>query len=112
MSNFHALHVDAVNAGTSRQPLMHECPQALRRAIGTGSAKMSDIPTATAAGMLHAWAMLQGFVSLEAYGNLAWIDQAARDDLFVNHVRIIAGTIGLPAPKAGWTPKRGRRQGG
>jgi AcrR family transcriptional regulator len=109
MSNFHSLHADAAATGSLRDPLLCDCTPALRRELSSPGHKMSDVPPAVAAGMLHAWAMLQGFVSLEAYGNLAWIDQAARDDLFVNHVRLIAGAIGLPAPADGWTRKARRR---
>jgi hypothetical protein len=92
-----------------KAPLMCECSGVLTRELGSPMHKMSDVPPATAAGMLHAWAMLQGFVSLEAYGNLAWIAKPARDDLFVNHIRLMAGAIGLPEPRAGWNPKATRK---
>ena len=52
--------------------------------------------------LMHAWAALHGFVSLEAYGHLVFHTQPARDDLFVGLVRSLADLVGLPAPAAGW----------
>jgi hypothetical protein len=46
--------------------------------------------------MLHSWASLHGFTSLEAHGHLNWMSQEARDALFVSYVRLTAITAGLP----------------
>jgi hypothetical protein len=48
--------------------------------------------------MLHSWASLHGFTSLEAHGHLSWMSQEARDALFVSYVRLTAITAGLPVP--------------
>jgi hypothetical protein len=48
--------------------------------------------------MLHAWASLHGFVSLEAYGHFDWMTDIDRDALFRSHVRVIAMAAGIPAP--------------
>jgi hypothetical protein len=49
--------------------------------------------------MLQTWAMLHGFVSLEAYGHLDWLDGDARDALFLSQVRLAAQASGLPVPR-------------
>jgi AcrR family transcriptional regulator len=46
--------------------------------------------------MLHAWASLHGFTSLEANGHFAWMDQEARDALFLGQLRLAAEAAGLP----------------
>jgi hypothetical protein len=48
--------------------------------------------------MLQAWASLHGITSLESYGQLDWVEPAARDALFVSQARLIALTSGLPVP--------------
>jgi len=50
--------------------------------------------------MLHAWASLHGFTSLEAYGHFDWLTDVDRDALFRSHVRMIAVASGIPAPPA------------
>ena len=46
--------------------------------------------------MLHAWASLHGFLSLEASGHLDWMTPEARDDLFDSQVLLAAQAAGLP----------------
>jgi hypothetical protein len=48
--------------------------------------------------MLHCWASLHGFTSLEAHGHLSWLPEEARHALFVSYVQLAAITAGLPAP--------------
>ena len=48
--------------------------------------------------MLHAWATLHGFTSLEAYGHFDWLEPEARDALFRSQVRLAAEAAGLPVP--------------
>jgi AcrR family transcriptional regulator len=60
------------------------------------------LPPEVVQSLLHAWAALHGFVSLEAYGHLVFHSQPARDALFVGLVRSVSDSVGLPAPAAGW----------
>jgi len=48
--------------------------------------------------MMQTWAMLHGFVSLEAYGHFDWLEPDARDELFRSHIRLAAKAAGLPVP--------------
>ncbi|MDQ7906233.1 TetR/AcrR family transcriptional regulator [Phytohabitans sp. ZYX-F-186] len=48
--------------------------------------------------MMHAWAALHGFTSLEANGHFAWMDPEARDALFLGQLRLAAEAAGLPVP--------------
>jgi AcrR family transcriptional regulator len=48
--------------------------------------------------MLHFWASLHGFVSLDAYGHLDWLGPEAREALFVSTMQQAARSAGLPEP--------------
>lgn len=48
--------------------------------------------------MLHCWAMLHGFVALEAYGHFEWLGEKVRDGLFVDHVLLAARAAGIAVP--------------
>lgn len=61
-----------------------------------------SLPPATMQALMHLWAVLQGFVTLEAFTHLMMLDDAGRDALFVSNVRLAAEAAGLPAPRAGW----------
>jgi hypothetical protein len=63
-----------------------------------------DLPPETVQALLHAWAALHGFVSLEAFGHLTMHREPARSALFIALVRTISETIGLPVPRSGWPP--------
>ena len=58
------------------------------------------VPPESFQAMLHAWASLHGFTSLEAYGHFDWMTDVDRDALFRSHVRVIAMAAGIPAPPA------------
>ena len=62
-----------------------------------------DVEPDLSAGMfqaiVHCWASLHGFTSLEAYGHLDWLPEDVRHVLFVANMRHVADAAGLPAPK-------------
>ncbi len=58
----------------------------------------ASIPPESFQAMLQTWAMLHGFVSLEAYGHFDWLEPEARDALFRSHIRLAAKAAGLPVP--------------
>jgi len=65
-----------------------------------------DLPAiapATHQAMLHSWAAMHGFVSLEAYGHLEWFSDQAREDLFTALLALAAVSMGLPKALAGVT---------
>lgn len=48
--------------------------------------------------MLLAWSALHGVVCLEAYGQFEWLDDQARDELFLSQVRLATLAMGIPQP--------------
>jgi hypothetical protein len=78
--------------------MKHEGPGA--RASGASAiehgAHTPDIPPESFQAMLHAWASLHGFTSLEAYGHLDWMGAGAVEDLFLGQVRLAARAAGIP----------------
>jgi AcrR family transcriptional regulator len=97
MAQLSELFVQALAAGRLEPPRIREVHPSI---VACAELKSHDLPIAIPAdtfqAMLQAWASLHGFVTLEAYGHLAWIDDAGRDSLFVNHARLIAENAGLP----------------
>lgn len=70
-------------------------------APGTGTAEPA-LPPATWQAMLHGFAGLHGVVSLEVFGCLVMDGDAAQEALFLGMVRLMAESMGLPAPHCGW----------
>jgi AcrR family transcriptional regulator len=99
MSQLSALFVQALAAGRLGPPALREVHPVI---AACAEAKSHDLPVAIPAdtfqAMLQAWASLHGFVTLEAYGHFAWIDEAGRDALFAGHARLAARNAGLPVP--------------
>jgi AcrR family transcriptional regulator len=100
MAQLSAVFVDAMQRGQLRRPQVRDVHPTIEDCalIKTGELAVS-IPPETFQAMLHAWASLHGFVSLEAYGHFEWMPLEARDALFLGHVRLIAEAAGLPAPR-------------
>lgn len=97
MSQLSALFVDAAARGKLRRPLIRDVDESLLTCADDKHPELNGVlsPESFQA-MLHAWAALHGFTSLEAYGHLDWLTEAARDALFVTQVQLIAKTAGLP----------------
>ncbi len=98
--------VAAIQRGELREPLVREvgttmCALAASKAAEAGV----EIPEATYQAMLHTWITLHGFTCLEAYGQLHWMDPAARDELFAAQIRATAISGGLPIPGAVPAPR-------
>ncbi|RKS69328.1 AcrR family transcriptional regulator [Motilibacter peucedani] len=60
-------------------------------------AKSASLPPQAMQAMLHSWAGIHGFVTLEAFGHLHWLPAEASDDLYEGLIRGMATYIGLPA---------------
>jgi AcrR family transcriptional regulator len=56
------------------------------------------VPAENFQAMLHCWAMLHGFTTLEAYGHFNWLPETARDGLFAGYVSLSARAAGIPVP--------------
>ena len=101
MSQLANLFVSAATRGMLRPPLIREVSGAVADCQKVKHDELLGVlePESFQA-MLQTWAMLHGFVSLEAYGHFDWIEPEARDALFLSHVRLAAQAAGLPVPPA------------
>lgn len=97
MAQLSGLFVSALEHGKLHKPLLREVDDVIEVcALGKNEDLGCEIPAANFQAMLHAWASLHGFTSLEAYGHLDWMEPEARDALFVAQVRLAAKVSGLP----------------
>lgn len=100
MDALRSLTRDADAAGTrGTLPLTH-LPADLESALCNPELHGADSPTELA--MVHCWASLHGFITLEVNGNLDWHGPEVRDPMFLGLVRLLIGLLGLPEPVAGW----------
>jgi AcrR family transcriptional regulator len=99
MSQLSELFVLAAVRGRLRDPLIGAVDPALLHCANEKHGELNGVLSpASFQAMLHAWASLHGFTSLEAYGHLDWMGVDARDALFATQVALIAITSGLPVP--------------
>lgn len=95
-----AIFTAALRQGRLSQPLIRAVHPALELcAIDKNESMDIDIPPESFQAMLHAWAALHGFTSLEAYGHFQWMEPAARDALFTGQMQLAARAAGLPEPQ-------------
>lgn len=106
LGNFMALYHAARAIGYDAEPQVPTVSAAVATEFGDPVHQMDDMPPQVAAGMIHCWSLLQGFISLEAFCNLSWFGDKARDDLFVQQLQVMASMIALPPPKSGWDSAR------
>jgi AcrR family transcriptional regulator len=101
MSQLASIFVVAVRTGQLGAPLVTEVSPAVTECQRAKHDELVGIiePESFQA-MLHTWAMLHGFVSLESYGHFDWLEPDARDELFRSQVRLAAKAAGLPVPVA------------
>jgi AcrR family transcriptional regulator len=99
MAQLADLFVGAAQARKLRKPLVREVSVAVAGCAHEKHPELDGIvPPENFQAMLQAWASLHGFTSLEAYGHLDWMDEAAREALFLGQVRLAGRAAGLPAP--------------
>lgn len=101
MGQLSDMFVAAAHTGKLRRPLIREVPDAVVTCERVKHDELLGVvPPESFQAMLTVWAMLHGFVSLEAHGHFDWMDPAARDGLFRSHIRLAARAAGLPVPAA------------
>jgi hypothetical protein len=99
MSQLATLFAEAQRRGLLSRPLVRDVAPVMKDcALQKGEELGGEIPPENFQAMLHAWASLQGFVSLEAHGHFNWMEPEARDALFVSQVRLAAESAGMPIP--------------
>ena len=97
LAQLSALFVQASATGQLRRPLARDVDRTIEICMADKHGEFDiPIPAESFQAMLHAWAALHGFTSLEAYGHLAWMAPEARDALFVAQMRLVAEAAGLP----------------
>lgn len=104
MAELSRLFLDARDQGRLDRPLLTNVPPALREAAQAKHAhhhpgdEIHKMPPESFQAMLHAWAALHGFTSLEAYGHFEWMgaDADAVEDLFLGQVELAARAAGIP----------------
>lgn len=100
MEALRSLARDADEAGTRRTlPLTH-LPPDLASVMSDGQLHGAD--PATELAMVHCWASLHGFITLEVNGNLNWHGPDVREPMFLGLVRLLITLLGLPEPLTGW----------
>jgi AcrR family transcriptional regulator len=98
MSQLSGLFLAAQERGELGHPLVRDVDPAIAAAAVEKHPEdvEAGLPAESFQAMLHAWAGLHGFTSLEAYGHLDWIGPEARDALFRTQLELIATAAGLP----------------
>ncbi len=97
MGQLAALFVLAATSGRLARPLIPEASPAVAACAREKHPELEGVvPPESFQAMLHAWAALHGFTSLETHGHLDWLGPEARDELFLSHVRAVATAAGIP----------------
>lgn len=102
MDALRSLTLDADAAGTRRTVPLTQLPAVLVGALCQPDLHGAD--PATELAMVHCWASLHGFITLEVNGNLEWHGAEVREPMFLGLVRLLVGLMGLPEPLEGWPP--------
>jgi AcrR family transcriptional regulator len=106
MTELSRLFLEARDQGKLGRPLLTDVVASLREAATAKHSQQADhhpgevveeIPAESFQAMLHAWASLHGFTSLEAYGHLDWVGVDAVEGLFVGQVKLAARAAGIPS---------------
>ncbi|WP_173164027.1 TetR/AcrR family transcriptional regulator [Phytohabitans suffuscus] len=99
MAQLSSLFVEALRAGRLGPPRIPDVHPAVEACARVKHERHEvDVGPAHFQAMLHAWAALHGFTSLEANGHFEWMDAEARDALFLGQLRLAAEAAGLPVP--------------
>lgn len=94
-----AFFVEAREQGKLGPPLIRDVDESLSAHFKEKKEGMhgdDDLPPENFQALLHCWAHLYGFTSLEAYGRLHFLTDEARDALFASNMRLAATYAGLP----------------
>jgi AcrR family transcriptional regulator len=106
MTELSRLFLEARDQGKLGRPLLTDVVASLREAATAKHSHQAhhhpgevveEIPAESFQAMLHAWASLHGFTSLEAYGHLDWVGVDAVEGLFVGQVKLAARAAGIPS---------------
>ncbi|WP_194853234.1 TetR/AcrR family transcriptional regulator [Nocardia sp. SYP-A9097] len=97
-----AVFYDAAAAGVLGRPVVDVVDYRLARAFSDEHdpvyAGRPGLAPETTQALMQCWTSLYGFISLETYGHLDYLDEPARDSLFAAHVDMLARMTGLDTP--------------
>jgi AcrR family transcriptional regulator len=100
MGELAAIFVEAQRQGRLGRPLEPYVHPAIEEHAGLKHHEdTACLPAASFQAMLHSWATLHGFTTLEAYGHFDWLGPEAREALFLGQVRLAARAAGIPVPE-------------
>jgi AcrR family transcriptional regulator len=100
MDALRSLTRDADIQGVRRPLPLGQLPDLLTEAMS--DAQLHGASPATELAMVHCWASLHGFITLEVNGNLDWHGAEVREQMFLGLVRLLIPLLGLPEPVGGW----------
>ncbi|RIQ13214.1 TetR/AcrR family transcriptional regulator [Jiangella rhizosphaerae] len=106
MAQLKALFYEAAQAGVLRRPMLPDDDGTVARLLAEHHEPKElpidgpPVPPETFQAMLHCWASMHGFASLEAYGHLDWLPGELRDAVFESSIRLVAKVAGLPEPSS------------
>jgi AcrR family transcriptional regulator len=96
MNQLSVLFISAAAQGKLGQPLIDTVDPAVQECASDKHPELDGVtPPATFQSMIHAWATLHGITCLDAWGQLDWLSDAARDALFVSSIRTAAKAAGI-----------------
>jgi AcrR family transcriptional regulator len=99
ITSLKAFFIEAHHQGKLGPPLIRDVDETVRshfeQKMGPNGDDQ-DLPPETFQAVLHCWASLYGFTSLEAYGHLHFLNEEARDAVFASNMRLAAIYSGLP----------------
>lgn len=97
MSQLSALFIRAAELGVLKEPLVREVSDEMAACAVDKHPELGDlVPPESFQAMIQAWATLHGFTCLDAYGQLDWMGDEAREALFVSTLRTAALAAGIP----------------
>lgn len=97
MAQLSLLFIRAAELGVLQEPLVRDASDAMAACAAEKHPELGDlVPPQSFQAMIQAWATLHGFTCLDAYGQLDWMGDEAREALFVSTLRAAAVAAGIP----------------
>ena len=97
MSQLSLLFIRAAELGVLKEPLVRDVSDEMAACAAEKHPELGGlVPPESFQAMIQAWATLHGITCLDAYGQLDWMSEEAREALFVSTLRTAALAAGIP----------------
>lgn len=97
MSQLSLLFIRAAELGVLQEPLVRDVSDEMAACAAKKHPELSGlVPPESFQAMIQTWATLHGITCLDAYGQLDWMADEAREALFVSTLRTAALAAGIP----------------